>query len=70
VLRLAAVADALLVADLDDVDVRTTPDTSSRRREAVGLDPARAPALAEALEIEALLVESKPQPRNEAGRPA
>jgi hypothetical protein len=60
VLRLAAVADSLLVADLDDVDVRAPADADSRGREAVGLDPARAPALAEALEIGALATTAAP----------
>ena len=55
--RHVPVADAGLVLDLDDVDVLPPADAHAFRGEARDLEPLGAPALAEALEAEALLVE-------------
>lgn len=62
VARETAVADTLLVVDLDDVDILLPADAGARRREALDLEPLRAPAFREALQPEALLVEEQACP--------
>src|SRR5581483_8057365 len=65
VLRHVLVPHALLVVDLDDVDVLTAADADALRREALDLEPVGAPALAERLQVEALRIEPQAGARNE-----